>query len=146
MPTTNLVFTCSWCGRTHNAPVDHPRGSDGDEVAALAHISGRPREDMHSGPICPPCLESWRRSLSGDHFSRCLQAAKHVEARTGKAAQVYSQFLRGASPGPGPDGTPLPGTAQGVWVCSTGRFQEIPANAKTTRPRRDAWKQIKERP
>lgn len=132
MPTTHLTFTCGWCQRTHSGPIEHPRGTDGDEVAAFAYISGRRSMDHQHGPLCPACLEAWLRDLDGAHFAHCIRAAKAREERTNKAVQVYSQHLRGKD-----------GTAQGVWICSTGRFQEIPRTAKTTHPRKDAWKPIR---
>lgn len=142
MPTTDLVFTCHDCGQTYRGPIEHPGGTDGDKEAATLYITGQRRQDAARGPICPMCLAQWTRALSGDHFDRCLAAAKHREQRAGKPVQVYSQHLRGRSPGNDENGKPLPGTAQGVWVCSTGRYQEIPREAKTTRPRHDAWKRI----
>lgn len=131
MPATDLVFTCHDCGKTYKGPIEHPAGTDGDEVAATKYITGQRREGSKRGPICPKCLAHWERALSGDHFDQCLAAAKHREGRAGKPVQVYSQHLRGKD-----------GTAQGVWICSTGRFQEIPREAITTRPRRDAWRRI----
>ena len=132
MPVTSLTFTCGWCQRTHSGPIEHPSGADGDEAAALAYISGRREMSHRHGPICPACLEAWRRDLDGAHFARCLQATRAREERTGKAVKIYSQHLRGRD-----------GNAQGVWICSTERFQEIPRSAKTNHPRPDAWRQIR---
>lgn len=131
MASTHLVFTCGWCQQTHSGPIEHPQGIDGDEAAALAHISGRRTMDHQHGPLCPRCLEAWLRDLDGAHWSHCLRAAKAREERCNKAVQVYTTNLYRRFP-----------DSQGVWICSTGRFQVIPRSAKTTHPRRDAWKTI----
>jgi hypothetical protein len=129
MPTTEMLFTCFDCCQTYSGPVDHPHGEDGDEEEALAHITGQPRADQGRGPICPKCLKNMKRQLSRGHFERCMAHAKSRATKEGKTIRIFSQHLRGKD-----------GTAQGVWICSDGTFQEIPREAKTNRPRSDAWK------
>lgn len=129
MAVTEMNFTCFDCCQRYAGPVEHPGGTDGDEAAALAHITGQPRADHGRGPICPKCLDLWRRRLPRAHFDRCMEAAKHRANKEGKTIRIYTQHLHGKY-----------GTAQGVWVCSDGTFQEIPREAKSTRPRADAWR------
>ncbi len=125
MGVTEVSYVCARCGSSYSGRIEHG-GPDGCQESALRRVTGRTQ--FGEGPICVPCLDAWLRSLSGEHFARCVDAAKYQESRTGKTGRVYSQHLRGKK-----------GDAKGVWVDSQGRFQEVPRSAKTINPRPDGW-------
>lgn len=131
MATIEMTFTCFDCCQTYSGPVEYTGNQDDDQDAALRYITGKRRKDSQKGPICPKCLKLWRRSLSMDHTEQCLLAAKTRAEKMGQVVMVYSQHLRGKDK-----------TAQGVWIRSDSAFQEIPREAKSNRPRNDAWKKL----
>ena len=128
MGVTDLLFTCADCRQTYKGPIEHG-GPDGCEVSALARITGRRREASLKGPICPHCLDAWVKALKSEHYEACLAAAKGWETKTNARAVVFTPHLRGPAM-----------TGQGIWICSSGHFQVIPAEAKTIMPERNAWK------
>ena len=131
------VFTCAACERTNEHPIIY-QGPEGDLEAALKYVTGcYPASDpkdppKRRGPICWNCLEQWKKGLLNWHFERCKIQASLFQEKNGGAGMVFTPHLRIT-------GEP----SKGTWIDADGRWQEIPLDARSPKPKPHEWKKGK---